>query len=444
MLFHFSILFINVYRSQYQNVPSWQPGPRPNSRYHLNFFFNVFIVARPAAQPFPILESQTIQKAKRQWITSFNFFVLFELAGWPNCCPAATSCWCPAAASSSSCCQEYPGHKTLLYSIHWSYLTSPAGAIATCPPRSRGGWFIFLFVKAPAALYWQAAKALPVRTSQGGLTPKFPPSSVVDHLAHPWKPLPVNHLAHPGGPELLWPLPRGHPHQNLLPQQQRGGVQGKPRVGPTDGCCWQAPSWGTTWVQPDATLPQWRPYAPQLSRHLQACARDGWDHEVHSPIGQPAPSRCGNPSSHLPGWCLLLFRYFFKKYIIFFMTCTYLEFSSEHPVLWFMHCRFFHEHPVLCCMHCTFFLSTQCCWLLLGIHFFGEHSVLLIAAWDLGFFMSINVLWFMFEFFSTALCEFDCFLALVFWEHSVLCVQISVVYQCFDSWPMICMKTLCQ
>ena len=74
------------------------------------FFFNVFIVARPAAQPFPILESQTIQKAKRQWITSFNFFVLFELAGWPNCCPAATSCGCPAAASSSSCCQEYPGH----------------------------------------------------------------------------------------------------------------------------------------------------------------------------------------------------------------------------------------------------------------------------------------------------------------------------------------------
>ena len=39
-----------------------------------SFFFNVFIVARPAGQPFPILESQTIQKAKRQWITSFNFF----------------------------------------------------------------------------------------------------------------------------------------------------------------------------------------------------------------------------------------------------------------------------------------------------------------------------------------------------------------------------------
>lgn len=38
------------------------------------FFFNVFIVARPAAQPFPILESQTIQKAKRQWFTSFNCF----------------------------------------------------------------------------------------------------------------------------------------------------------------------------------------------------------------------------------------------------------------------------------------------------------------------------------------------------------------------------------
>lgn len=38
------------------------------------FFLNVFIVARPAAQPFPILESQTIQKAKRQWFTSFNCF----------------------------------------------------------------------------------------------------------------------------------------------------------------------------------------------------------------------------------------------------------------------------------------------------------------------------------------------------------------------------------
>ena len=38
------------------------------------------------------------------------------------------------------------------------------------------------------------------------------------------------------------PLPRGHPHQELLPQQQPSGVQGRPRVGRTDGCCWQAPS----------------------------------------------------------------------------------------------------------------------------------------------------------------------------------------------------------
>lgn len=162
---------------------------------------------------------------------------------------------------------------------------------------------------------------------------------------------------------------------------------------------------------------------------------------VHSPIGQPTPSRCGNPRSHLPGWCLL----FFSKKYIFFMTCTYLEFSSEHPVLWFMHYRFFHEHPVLCCMHCTFFF---------------EHSVLLIAAWYSFFLGALSAfdcclgfrflheyqcpLIYVWAFFSTALCEFDCFLALVFWEHSVLCAQISVVYQCFDSWPMICMKTLCQ
>ena len=65
------------------------------------FFFNVFIVARPAAQPFPILESQTIQKAKRQWITSFNFFVLFELAGWPNVVDAQQQPPAPAVAKNT-------------------------------------------------------------------------------------------------------------------------------------------------------------------------------------------------------------------------------------------------------------------------------------------------------------------------------------------------------
>ena len=284
---------------------------------------------------------------------------LFELAGWPNCCPAAASCWCPAAASSSSCCQEYPGHKTLLYSIHWSYLTSPAGAKATCGSRSRGGWFIFLFVKAPSALYWQAAKARPVTTSQGGLTPKFPPSLVPPGspvakaiqtvrspaLLPPWNgPIKAAKPMRPGAPYPCHPCylqdihvhgpchlqAQGHQvyqvnlpcHQVDLPAQpamkatasepsgpSRPSSGAKAPVTPPKGppppksaataaARWrprETQGWANRWVLLAGTIlrndlgaarrhiAQWRPYAPQLSRHLQACARDGWDHEFTAP-----------------------------------------------------------------------------------------------------------------------------------------------------------------